>query len=247
MSTAGFETFGTQHLVVLAITIVLPVLLAVAARRAQSQTVRDSIANLVAGLLVVNEVGHWCYRIIQVGLSGFVASHLPLHVCGISLMATAAALLFRNQRAYEIAYFWGLAGSLNAVVTPGEMNAAFPAYRFIQYFTAHSGIVIGTLYATWSLGMRPTLAGLVRAFGYLNVFAVAVEILNSLLDSNYMFLPAPPEGTVSPFFVAPWPWYLIGLDFIGLGLFFVACSPIPMTRWWLARRTASSSVTEQSV
>ena len=75
---------------------------------------------------------------------------------------TVATLLWKNRRAYEIAYFWGLVGASNAVITPGGLYAGFPEYRFFQYFIAHSGIVLGCIFATWGLGLRPTLAGLIR-------------------------------------------------------------------------------------
>ena len=130
---------------------------------------------------------------------------MPLHLCGVAVWLTALTLLFRNEKAYEIVYFWGLVGAANAVLTPGGLAVDFPEYRFSQYFIAHSGIVTGVLFATWGLGMRPTLRGMFRAFGYLAAFAAFVAVANLALGSNFMWLSGPPPGTVSPFFAAPWP------------------------------------------
>ena len=202
MPTVGFQTFGLPHLITMALTLALPILLAAMARRAASEAVAATCGYLLAGGLLFNEVIYWGYHLVELDWSRFVQNHLPLHVCGIAVLVTAVTLLFRNQRTYEITYFWGLVGSSNAVITPGGLEAGFPEYRFFQYFIAHSGIVVSALFATWGLRMRPTLGGLFRAFVYLNLLTVGVALFNSLVGSNYMFLSEPPPDTVSPFFFA---------------------------------------------
>lgn len=238
MPTPEFQIFGTPHLVAMALTLAVPILLAEAVRRAASESVADAGAWFLAGTLLVNESIHWSYRLNNVGWSRCVQDHLPLHVCGITIVLTAAVLIFRGQRMYEIAYFWGLAGSTNAVITPGDLEAGFPDYRFFQYFIAHSGIVAGVLYATLALKMRPTLGGLFQAFVALNVLAVVLGVLNFLLGSNYMFLCRPPDGTESPFFFAGWPWYIPIIDLIALAMFFVVLSPFLVARWRASRTSA---------
>ena len=169
MPADGFETFGTPHLVAMALTLALPAVLAVLARRL-SGAAPKVIAWLLAGMLLANEFTYWTIRIGAIGLDGWVRNHMPLHVCGVAVLLTSATLLFRSPKTYEIVYFWGLVGSANAVITPGGLAVDFPEYRFFQYFISHSGIVVGVLFATWGLGMRPTLRGMLRAFGYLAVF-----------------------------------------------------------------------------
>ena len=192
MRPPEFQIFGTPHLIVMGLTLTVPILLAEAARRTNSKRVADAGAYLLAGTLLINESIHWGYRLNAVGWSRFVQDHLPLHVCGLTIVLTAAVLIFRRQRIYEIVYFWGLVGSTNAVITPGDLEAGFPDYRFFQYFIAHSGIVAGVLYATLALKMRPTLGGLFRAFVALNVLAVVLGFLNFILGIQlHVSLPAP--------------------------------------------------------
>lgn len=221
MPTSEFQTFGLPHIIAMVLTLALPILLA---RLAHSHAVASAIAFLLAGALLLNEVVHWVYKLVEVGFIRYLQYHLPLHLCEISILLMAATLLFRNQRIYEIVYFWGLVGSVNAVITP-SIEEGFPGYLFFQFFITHSGIVVGILYATWGLGMRPSLSGLFRAFVYINLFAVTVGMLNFLTGSNYMFLSQPPPETVSPFFFAPWPWYILYIEFIGLAMFFAVLSP----------------------
>ena len=237
MPAAGFQTFDAPHIFTMALTLALPILLAAVARRASSEAVAAAIGYLLAGALLINEAAHWAYRLAEFGLSSFVQNHLPLHACSVAVFATAASLLFRNRMAYEIAYFWGLVGSSNAVITPG-LEEGFPEYLFFQYFISHSGIVVGVLFATWGLRMRPTLGGLFRAFVGLNVFAAGLAVFNFILGSNYMYLCGPPTGTVTPFFFAPWPWYLPILEVIALAMFFAVLSPFLVTRWRPSRASA---------
>ena len=234
MTPTEFQTFGTPHLFVMGLTLALPIVLSGLARRAGDGRIARTIGHLLAAMLLVNEVTAGGLRLLQFGPEYFVRNHLPLHLCGVANLVTAATLIFRSRRTYEIAYFWGLVGSANAVITPGAIETGFPSWRFFQYFIAHSGIVAGVLYATWGLGMRPTMGGLFRAFIFLNVFAVAVGIVNLLLGANYMYLSRPPWGTVSPFFFAPWPWYIPILDALALVFFFLVYLPVHLTR---GRRT----------
>ena len=228
----NFQTFSMSHLIAMGLTLAVPILLAAIARRRAAAM----IGYFLAGVLLTNEVTSLCYRFADFDLPDFIRNDLPLHFCGIAVFATAGTLIFRNQRAYEIAYFWGLVGSTNAAITPslGE-GEGFPSYRFFQYFIAHSGIIVGVLYATWGLRMRPHLGGLFRAFVCANVFAVVVGIFNVAMESNYMFLCEPPI-TASPFFFAPWPWYIPILDLVAFGMFFAVFSPFLVSTWWSARR-----------
>ena len=216
-----FELFGPAHIGALSLTLALPIILAVIVRRYKRAA--GGICIAFAAVLLVNETAHWIWRLATSGVEQFVRLNLPLHVCGIAIFAVMVALVFRNRMAYEIAWFWGLAGTTNALVTP-QLEVGFPEYRFFQYFIAHGGIVAGALFATWGLGMRPTAMSVVRAFVLLNLLCVVVLGVNWALGSNYMFLMAPPV-TQSPFFFAPWPWYIPILDAFALLLFCLLLLP----------------------
>ena len=179
---------------------------------------------------IINEIGGWIYRAATVqSFSVFVQSYLPLHICGVALFVVVLALLRRNQILYEIGYFWGIVGTLNAALTP-QLGVGFPHYRFFQYFIVHGGIVVSVLFTTWGLRMRPTLKGLLRAFLLANLYMVFIAGVNLLLKSNYMFICDPPL-TKSPFFFAPWPWYIPILDGVAFVLFFVVYSPFLIGDW----------------
>ena len=230
MPTSEFQFLGVSHIVVLVLIIALPVALSVLVRKADSSVITNAVCYLLGGTLIVNEVGLWAYRMATVqSLDEFLQKHLPLHICGVALFVVVFALFRRNQTLYEIAYFWGIVGTLNAVLTP-QLEVGFPHYRFFQYFIVHGGIVVSVLFATWGLKMRPTLKGLLRSFLLVNLYMVVIAGVNLLLKSNYMFICEPPD-TKSPFFFAPWPWYIPILDGMALVLFFIVYSPFPIGDW----------------
>lgn len=230
MPTSEFQFLGVSHIVVLALTIVLPIALSVLVRKVDSSVVTNVVCYLLSAILIVNEVGHWIYRAATVqSLGVFLQSYLPLHICGVVVFIVAFALLRRNQTLYEVSYFWGIVGVLNAIITP-QLWVDFPNYRFFQYFIAHDGIVVSVLFATWGLRMRPTFKGLLRSFLLVNLYVVVIAGVNLLLTSNYMFICEPPH-TKSPFFFAPWPWYIPILDGVAFVFFCVVYSPFLIGDW----------------
>ena len=230
MPTSEFQFLGVPHIVVLALTIALPIALSVLVRKVDSPVMTNAICYLLGAILIVNEIGVWVYRMATVqSFRIFVQSHLPLHICGVALFIVVLVLLRRNQTLYEIGYFWGIVGTLNAVLTP-QLEVGFPHYRFIQYFIVHGGIVVSVLFATWGLRMRPTFKGLLRSFLLANFYMVVIAVVNLFLKSNYMFICEPPD-TKSPFFFAPWPWYIPILDGVAFVLFFLVYSPFLIGDW----------------
>ncbi len=223
MSSSEFEFFGFAHIAAMGVIIAVPIVLTLVVKRVDSTKTTQAICYGFAGVIAVNEVLNWSHRIATVGVHEFVREYMPLHVCGITVFAVVVTLIFRRQTAYEIAYFWGLVGATNAVVTP-QLEFGYPQYRFFQYFIAHGGIVAAALFATWGLDMRPTGRSVLRVFVLLNVLAIVLVGVNLMLGSNYMFLCQPPD-TQSPFFFFPWPWYLLFLDGVALVLFYVLFIP----------------------
>ena len=156
------------------------------------------------------------------------------------------ALCRRSQVAYEIAYFWGIVGTLNALLTP-DIVWPFPSYGFIGYFTSHCGVLWAVLYATWALGLRPTWRSMWRAFLWIHITAAGLALVNLALGgrpnleegANYAFLCSPPMAD-TPFIIGDWPWYLLILEGVALGLFVLAYLPFYLSDKIRRRRTGDS-------
>src|SRR5205823_117635 len=55
------------------------------------------------------------------------AASLPVQRCDVAGFVAAAALLWRELVLVEVAYFWGLGGTLQAVLTP-DLKDHFPSF-----------------------------------------------------------------------------------------------------------------------
>lgn len=160
-----------------------------------------------------------------------VQTMLPLHLCSISGWLSVIMLLTGNYRAYEVAFFLGLGGATQALITPEVGSYGFPHFRALQSFGKHGGIVLAALYMTFVEGYRPTASSLKRVIFSMTLYVPAVFLLNLALGSNYLYLAEKPEFPTLIGFLAPWPWYIPELALIAIA---VACTLyLP---FWIATR-----------
>ena len=85
-----------------------------------------------------------------------VHASLPLALCNLALPVAAVACWWPSwYLAVELTYFWGLAGALQAVVTP-DLTAGFPQLEFFEFVVGHLGVVIAALYLVCLLYTSPS-------------------------------------------------------------------------------------------
>ena len=67
----------------------------------------------ILGVEIIDDI----YRVFD-SKGWFASSDLPLHMCGFSVFTTSWALLTKDQLIFELSYFWGLGGAIQAILTP---------------------------------------------------------------------------------------------------------------------------------
>lgn len=162
---------------------------------------------------------------------------LPMHLCDWALLATAAALWWRAPRCFEVAYFWGLAGTIQGLLTPA-IDANLGWWREVAFFVVHSGIVVGVLFLVFAKGMRPVPASLGRVFLWSEFYLATALIVNALTDGNFGFLTRPPPTPSLLDFFSRDRWlYVATINAVALAAFVLLYLP-----WWLVdlRRAAKS-------
>jgi hypothetical integral membrane protein (TIGR02206 family) len=130
----------------------------------------------------------------------------------------------------ELTYFWGLAGTLQAVITP-DLNAGFPHLVFFQYLAGHLGIVLAALYLVVGLQIAPRPGAVVTTFAVTVAYTAFVGAVDALSGANYMFLRHPPGNWTLLKVLGPWPWYIASAA--GVALVLLAALDLP---FWIARR-----------
>ena len=218
-SAPEFHAWGPSHLTVVFLTIGLPFLLALIVHRTKWRVLERSICFAISALLLINYVA---YVIVsrQLGVDHWYKV-LPLQLCDWAMAVIIVALWTGNRRWLEVAYFWGIGGTLQAIITP-NLRFGFPDLRFISFFVAHSGIIIGIVFLMLIYGFRPRGIGVLRTFAWTEVYFVVAFTTDLLTGENYGFLLHKPEAaSLLSFLSDSRPLYL--LEFHGLAfLFFYA-------------------------
>jgi hypothetical integral membrane protein (TIGR02206 family) len=220
-----FRVFGPSHLAALSATAALTTALVLLARRTRSARLVRAAALGLAALLLLDEVA----VVVLAARADLptLKDHLPFQLCDWVIFAAAAALTWRRQLPYELAYFWGLSGTLQALLTP-DLAEDFPNPHFFTFQILHAGAVVAILFLTLGLGMRPRWRSLWRAWLWLQVYVLLTAAIDRLLHSNYGYLLAKPVQASLYDYLGPWPLYLVTLEALSLVLFFICYAPFAL-------------------
>jgi len=166
---------------------------------------------------------------------------LPLALCDVGVLVAAAACWWRVPLLVELTYFWGLAGTLQAVITP-DLNVGFPHLVFFQYVVGHVGIVVAALFLVVGMGIAPRRGSVMRVFAITAGYTALVGIVDGVTGANYMFLRAPPGEWTLLRVLGPWPWYVVSAAGLAVVLLTMLDAP-----FWPERRRASHKASTGAV
>lgn len=214
---------SSEHLVALAVVILSAVAAVVSARRWPGLWT-EAGCRLLAIVLVADELGWWAYLLSR-GLRALdLADALPLQLCDITVLAAALALWLRRPTLVELTYFWALAGSIQALLTP-DLPQHFPGFLFFQYYVAHGGAVMAALVLVVGLRLPPRRHAWIRVAAITIGYAALVGLVDAVTGANYMYLRAKPPSPTPLDLLGGWPWYLAPAALIGAMLFLVLDLP----------------------
>jgi hypothetical integral membrane protein (TIGR02206 family) len=222
VTTRRFEIFGPDHVAVLVLTAAGALGLVALARRHPTDGAGRTLRLTLAALMLAGAAGYVGAE-LRLGQTALV-EFLPLHLCDAAIFVGIVALVTRRPAACELLYFWALAASTLAMVTP-EVIWAFPDWRFVAFFLMHGLTVIAAAVLTFGFGCRPRPGAAWRAFGLTLGYAAFVAVLNRVLDANFLYLRAKPVTPTLLDHFGPWPWYLVVSAVIGLVLFHALALP----------------------
>ena len=220
MPPLAFHPFSSSHVAVLLLTVLLAVLMIWMRRKEVAQVVW--LERLLVAVLLLG----WPLSIYAHHVLGDFSKQnaLPLHLCDVATYAGVVALLTRSRLAAEICYFFGLAGTLQGLITPA-LREDFPHPRFIAFFVSHSSVVIAAAYVVAGLRLTPRAHAPLRMLGWLLLYAGVVGAINALLWTNYGFLCQKPPTASLIDLLGPWPWYVAALEGVAAVIFMLLDLP----------------------
>jgi hypothetical integral membrane protein (TIGR02206 family) len=209
-----FHLLGAAHFLILGTVVLLAVVLAVVERR----LVRGGKwLRIALGAVMLADAGLWYGYLAWRGQRIF-PSQLPLELCDVTFYLVAFALLTFSPAVFDLAYYFALAGTSMALLTP-DLWEQFPSIATVQFFVEHGLAVAATLYLVWSGRMRPRPGSVWRAMLALNCIAALDGTFDAIFKTNYMYLRAKPLELSLLNVLGPWPWYIVSTEVVALGLF----------------------------
>jgi hypothetical integral membrane protein (TIGR02206 family) len=169
---------------------------------------RGRCGAVVLGLILLAVAVIW---VVQSAVSGSwtAAGSLPLPLCDVALVVAALACWWPRPLLVELTWFWGMAGTLQAVITP-DLAVAFPNLLFLEYVVGHLGIVVAAVYLVVGLRITPRPGAVPRTFAITAAYTACVGVVDAVTGGDYMFLRSRPATWSLLSVLGPWPWYIVG-------------------------------------
>jgi hypothetical integral membrane protein (TIGR02206 family) len=188
---------------------------------------RKWVARAVGTVLFVDLVS---YIAVQTADGTWSAkTSLPLPLCDVGVLVAAVACWWSVPLMVELTYFWGIAGTLQAVAFP-DLSSSFPHLVWFQYTGGHLGIVFAALFLVIGMQLKPRKYAVVRVFAITAAYTAFVGVVDWLSGANYMFLRQPPSEWTLLKVLGPWPWYVVSAA--GVAIVLITLLDMP---FWPAR------------
>ena len=235
-----FKTFSRSHWIPLLILLLMNIVMVGVCRR--SETAAKNIPYAISAILWGNELVFHLWHFLLGSWS--ITTNLLLHMCGMAIVFIPFMLHHPNEKVkkalFNLLYFWGFGGALQALLTPDIGVYGFPSYRYFAAFISHGFIITAVVYMIWVKKYRISFSIMWKVYAITVAFVIVmygVDLLIAYLPpyepGSYFFLIYPPvDGSVIDLLVklfGPSPRYILGLLLLGLGIFIILTIPFALS------------------
>lgn len=224
MTVEKFHPFSTEHYVTLAVGGVVVAALLVAARKGGRSRL-CAAALLAFANLTAWPANYLAWSALNINLD--LDNVLPFHLCDVAAVVAGFALITRRPQLCALTYFWGLAATFQALLTPA-ITVGFPAWAFLTFFVQHFAIVAAALFlpiAGWWKPKRPWWRSPVEAYGWSVLYLACAMAINLMLGTNFAFANRPPENPSLIDHLGPWPVYLVAFNVLSITFYLLLALP----------------------
>jgi hypothetical integral membrane protein (TIGR02206 family) len=214
----AFHPYGPSHKAVLVITLAVFIVMLLLSRTRWAVLSQRVLGTLLLALYPVGLTVHSLYGSLS------VLTALPLQFCDIATLAGGIALWTRRPFFCEVVYFFGIAGTLQGLLTPALIYE-FPDPRFILFFIMHGGVPITAIYVVTAMGVGPRPGAVLRIMTFSVAWYAVIAVVNYAIGANYAFQCSKPVQASLFDQLHPWPWY--NFETIGIGLVFYSILYLP--------------------
>lgn len=196
--TVEFKNFTLAHFLPIAVAAIVIFLIYRYRNEIRASKHEEKIRYILAFVMIVSEMSYF-WRLVGVpSLNPNPVDHLPITVCGWSIIFCSYLVIGKSQTLFDIAYFWLFAGTIFALITPSAvLSFAGPTrYRYYQFWIEHTFGYISIFYMMFIHKMRPTVKSAIKSYCALAFLAVIAYSANTILGpgANYLFMARPESG-----------------------------------------------------
>ena len=193
-----FTNFSPAH--ILPIVLMIGIILLIYRYREQIRTSKHerTFCFTMAFIMIVSEMSYF-WRLVGVpSLNPNPEEHLPITVCGWTIVFCSYLVLTKSQTLFDISYFWLFSGTIFALITPTVIEFTGPTrFRYYQFWIEHTMGYISIFYMIFVHKMRPNLKSIVKSYAALAVLAGIAYFANEVLggEANYLFMAATEDAS----------------------------------------------------
>lgn len=207
----GFVMFSAAHIAGLLAALAVFTLIIVFRRPLRQPSLNRSFRYGLAIILFCCEASLQLSYVLE---HNWDIGSMPFQLCSLTLLLSVVMLVSNHKGLYSILFFLGSMGALQALLTP-NLDETFPQFRYFNFFIAHICIIGAALFITVVERFRPTFRSVLVSWLWLHLLAIPAAMTNLVTGTtNFMFLAGKPETASLLDLLAPWPWYLLQLEFI---------------------------------
>jgi len=186
----GFTTFGSTHLIWLAVIAVFWIA-AISIYRKLNHKNRNIMRISLGALIVLNEI---VKDTVAVVTGTFDAGLLPFHLCGINILLIGFDIFKQTKAVRNFLYYFCIPGALLALLFPNWTVLPCMNFSHIHSFTIHGLLVLYPLLLVCSREVVPDIKTMPKCILLLIAMAIPIYFVNLAFDTNFMFLMEPETG-----------------------------------------------------
>ena len=200
-----FTNFSLAHFLPIAIMIALIFTIRHFRARLRCSEREETLRYILAFALIITEMSYFWRLVGMPSLNPNPVDHLPITVCGWTVIFCSYMVIGKSQTLFDITYFWLFSGTVFALITPTVISYTGPTrFRYYQFWLEHTLGYVAVFYMIFVHGMRPTVRSIFKAYGAMLIMGIIAFCANRIIGpgANYLFL-AKPEDTPSVLDILP--------------------------------------------
>lgn len=184
-----FESFSYIHFILIGVGVIGSILIIVNKEKLKIGRFRYKIEKIFLYVLISQQTLLYLWY----GYSGNLSNEsLPLYHCRVAIIFTIIALITDKKLFKIVASYWGLVGSVLALIFLGLDPFLFPHFTIFSYFIGHLFLLWISVYFLATETIILNKGSLKEILIFTNIYNVSVFIFNCCTNANYSYLSEPP-------------------------------------------------------